>query len=60
MQRGGSNVESAFILQQTFQGLKRMLKLAQRVSPVALKSVVGTKADCTEERKVASEDVVVR
>ena len=36
-----------------------MLKLAQRVSPVALKAVIGTKADLSEERKVASQDVVV-
>ena len=37
-----------------------MLKLAQRVSPVALKAVVGTKADLMEERKVESQKVVVR
>lgn len=36
-----------------------MLKLAQRVSPVALKAVVGTKADLTEQRKVESQKVVV-
>ena len=36
-----------------------MLKLAQRVSPVALKAVVGTKADVVEERKVESKTVVV-
>ena len=37
-----------------------MLKLAQRVSPVALKAVVGTKADLIEQRKVESQKVVVR
>lgn len=36
-----------------------MLKLAQRVSPVALKAVVGTKADLIEQRKVESQRVVV-
>ena len=36
-----------------------MLKLAQRVSPVALKAVVGTKADLAEDREVDSQTVVV-
>lgn len=46
-------------LQHTLESLGRMLKLAQRVSPVALKAVVGTKADLNDERKVASQDAVV-
>ncbi len=36
-----------------------MLKVAQRISPVALKAVVGAKADLIEQRKVESQEVVV-
>ena len=46
-------------LQGSFRGLKELLDLAQRVSPAAMRAVVGTKADLQSERAVATADAVV-
>ena len=46
--------------QDTFSSLPECLEVAQRVSPVALRAIVGTKADLVEDRKVSSQEAVVR
>ncbi len=45
--------------EESFHRLNETLELAQRVSPTALRAVVGTKADLQEARKVSSLDAVV-
>jgi len=46
-------------LQETFQKLEQLVEMAQRVSPVALRAVVGTKADLPEKRAVPTQDALV-
>ena len=45
--------------QDSFQQLNESLELAQRVSPTAMRAVVGTKADLHGKRKISSMDAVV-
>ncbi len=46
--------------EESFHRLNESLELAQRISPTALRAVVGTKADLQEQRQVSSLDAVVR
>ena len=41
--------------QHSFKQLHALLELAQRVSPTALRAVIGTKADLTDHRQVTSQ-----
>ena len=46
-------------LQESFEGLQRLLEVAQRVSPVALRAVVGAKSDLQDSREVSIEKALV-
>ena len=46
------------VLQESFQRLDHQLEVAQRVSPGALRAVVGTKADL-DNRQVQTEEALV-
>ena len=48
-----------FDLQETFDRLHAVLEQAQRVSPTAIRAVVGTKADLSEKREVATQEALV-
>lgn len=43
---------------ESFQRLEQLVEVAQRVSPVALRAVVGTKADLQEDRVVLTHEAL--
>lgn len=45
--------------QESFHSLRPLLEQAQRLSPAAMRAVVGTKADLQVERAVATSDALV-
>jgi hypothetical protein len=46
-------------LQKSFKSLHHLLEVAQRVSPVAMRAVVGTKADLLDNREVTTQEALV-
>lgn len=49
----------ASLLQESFANLHHLLAVAQRVSPVSLRAVVGTKADLQDSREITTQEALV-
>ena len=56
---GGMNCAFVFGSQETFDRLHSVLEQAQRVSPTAIRAVVGTKADLGAQREVTTQEALL-